>query len=540
MSNPTKFDANGPGVLERIAAASRRNRISRREFMVEASAAGMTIATASALWAQNAAAETPKAGGTYRLGLHDGNTADQMDPGRYQSVGEIQMAHTHRSYLTEITAENGLGGDMADAWSATPDAKVWTFELNKNATFHDGRKFTANDAIASLNHHRGENTTSAAKPLLESVENIRADGDHAIVIELNQGFADLPWVMTDYHLAMLPANEDGTIEWENGIGAGPYVIENHQAGVASTLARHDGWHREGAYFDKVEFTVLNDPNARQTALVTDAVDAISSVDLKTLSLLSRSRDVEVENVPSGSAITLPMFCDHSPYDNVHVRLALKHAIDREEIIEKILFGTGTPGNDFHVSPNMPYWPDIEQRTYDPDMAKFHLKEAGMDSLDVQLSAADSVLPGAVDMVVLYSEQAKKAGINIKPVREPNDSYWADVWLKKPFVFVKWGARPTPDNMFTLAYKDDAPWNEAHWKNDRFNELLLLAKAELDETRRAEMYREMCQIARDDGGTIIPLFVNFVYARRSNVRRGASLAASWETDGARSAHRWWFA
>lgn len=71
-------------------------------------------------------------------------------------------------------------------------------------------------------------------------------------------------------------------------------------------------------------------------------------------------------------------------------------------------------------------------------------------------------------------------------------------------------------------------------------MLLLAKAELDETLRGEMYREMCQIARDDGGTIIPLFVNFVYARRSNVRRGESLAASWECDGARSAHRWWFA
>ena len=533
-------NAENSTVVKRITAAGRRNRISRREFMVEATAAGMTIAAASSLWASNAAAETPSQGGTYRLGLHDGNTADQMDPGRYQSVGEIQLAHTHRSYLTEITADNGLGGDMADSWSATPDAKVWTFELNKDATFQDGRKFTASDAIASLNHHRGENTTSAAKPLLESVTDIRADGDHTIVIELSQGFADLPWVMTDYHLAMLPANDDGTIEWDTGVGAGPYRIENHEPGVSSNLVRHDGWHREGAYFDSIEITILNDPNARQTALVTGAVDTISSVDLKTLALLSRSRDVDVENVPSGSAITLPMFCDHAPFDNVDVRLALKHAIDREEIVEKILFGTGTPGNDFHVSPNMPYWPDIEQRKYDPDQAKFHLKQAGMDELNVELSAADSVLPGAVDMVVLYSEQAKKAGINIRPVREPNDSYWADVWLKKPFVFVKWGARPTPDNMFTLAYKADAAWNEAHWQNDRFNELLLLAKAELDETLRAEMYREMCQIARDDGGTIIPLFVNFVYARRSNVRRGESLAASWECDGARSAHRWWFA
>ena len=69
---------------------------------------------------------------------------------------------------------------------------------------------------------------------------------------------------------------------------------------------------------------------------------------------------------------------------------------------------------------------------------------------------------------------------------------------------------------------------------------LMAKAELDETRRAEQYREMCQIARDDGGTIIPIFVNFVYARNKKVQHSGNLAAAWELDGGRGYHRWWFA
>ena len=530
-----------PELIAKMAEAARHGKLSRRDFMHYSIAAGITATSASALWTTEVSAQTPKKGGTFRYGVHDGNTSDTYDPGKYQSVTEIQVAHTHRSYLTEITSDNNLGPDMATGWSATPDAKVWTFELNKNATFHDGRPFKAKDAIASLNYHRGEKSTSAAKALLTSVTDIKADGDHTIKIELNQGFADLPWIMTDYHLAMVPANDDGTANWKGGMGAGPYKIVNYQPGVSCNFERHDGWHREGAYFDKIEMTILNDPNARQTALISGQVDAISSVDLKTMALLGRHPQVEVENVPSGSAITLPMFCDVAPFDNVDVRLALKYAIDREEIIKKIVFGTGIPGNDFHVSPNMPYFPkDIPQRKYDPDKAKFHMKKSGLGSIDVSLSATDSVLPGAVDMVVLYSEQAKKAGINIKPVREPSDGYWSDVWLKKPFVFVKWGARPTPDNMFTLAYKADAAWNEAHWKNERFNELLLKAKAELDEKRRGEMYHEMCSLARDDGGTIIPMFVNFVYARRKNVARGKSLASSWELDGARGTHRWWFA
>jgi ABC-type transport system substrate-binding protein len=78
--------------------------------------------------------------------------------------------------------------------------------------------------------------------------------------------------MTDYHLAICPANDDGTIDWQSGDGSGPYKIDRGEFGVSWELSRHDGWHGEGAYFDNLEMIVLNDPNARQTALVTGDVD----------------------------------------------------------------------------------------------------------------------------------------------------------------------------------------------------------------------------------------------------------------------------
>jgi len=189
---------------------------------------------------------------------------------------------------------------------------------------------------------------------------------------------------------------------------------------------------------------------------------------------------------------------------------------------------------------MPYWPDdIPQTEYDPDKAKSLLKKAGAEGLSVDLKVADSVFSGSVDMCVLYSEHAKASGIDINVVREPNDGYYSDVWLKEPWCVVQWGARPTPDVMYSLAYKDDASWNESHWQNERFNELLLQAKAELDNDRRAEMYAEMATLARNDGGTLIPMFPNFVYARRKNVQHGPDLAPSWQMDGARACSRWWF-
>ncbi|MSU91405.1 peptide ABC transporter substrate-binding protein [Rhodobacteraceae bacterium 2CG4] len=528
-------------IVAEIMAQARARKIGRRGFMEGMLATGATVTGASALWGSKVAAQTPKRGGTFRAGLHDGNTADSLDPGTTESVYMIQLNHATRSYLTEITNTNELGPDLADSWEATQDdASEWRFVLNPDATFHNGNKVTPEDVVASINFHRGEATASAAKALLTDVSDVKADGDNAVVVTMASGNADLPYLMSDYHLVILPAKPDGGIDWESGVGSGPYKIVNHEPGVRSELERHDGWHREGAWFDGVSMLALNDPNARQTALITGEIDAVSLVDLKTVGLLQRAPGVLIDDVASGAHITLPMFVDVAPFDDLNVRLALKHAINRQEIIDKILFGHGTIGNDHPIAPSLPFHADLEQRTYDPDKANFYLKEAGMDSLNVQLSSADSVFSGAVEMCVLFSEQARPTGINIEVVREPNDGYWSNVWLVKPFVFVAWGARPTPDVMFSLAYKADAAWNESHWQNERFNELLLLAKAELDEAKRAEMYAEMQLLCRDDGGTIVPVFNNRVMARRDNVMHEDSIASNWELDGARAYQRWWFA
>lgn len=526
-------------LIDKLATAAREGKISRRSFMNYSVAAGMTATGATGLWSKSAKAE-PKRGGTFRIAQHDGNASDQHNPANYVSFADIALAHTFRAYLTMINPDQTLGPDVASEWSATPDAMEWRFKINDNATFHSGGKVTATDVIASINHHRGADSGSAAASLLEGITEIVDNGDNSVTFKLSAPNADLPWIMPDYHLPILPANDDGTLNWQSGDGCGPYVLKNFEPGVSASLVRHEGWHGEGAYFDAVEFQIINDPNARQTALITGDVDACSLIENKTMALMARDPNIAIDNVPSASCITLPMHTNTAPFDNPDVRMALKLAINRQEIVDKITFGAATMGNDFHHSAAMPYFPDdIPQREFDPDQAKSLWKKAGMEGTTVPISTADSITTGAVDMLVLYSEHAKAAGIDIKPVREPNDGYWSDVWLKKPWMMSNWGARPTPDVMYTLTYKSGAPWNETYWENDRFNELLTMGKGELDDAKRGEIYREMGMILRDDGGAVIPYFPNFVYARRANVKHIGQLAASWHMDGARGASRWWF-
>ena len=182
------------------------------------------------------------------------------------------------------------------------------------------------------------------------------------------------------------------------------------------------------------------------------MDAVTDIDLKTASMLARAPGVILDDVPSGTHITMPMFCDVAPFDDVNVRLALKHAIGRREIVDKILFGRGTMGNDHPIAPTMPYHADLPQREQDLDKARYHLKKAGHDRLAGADLCERHALVGGHEHVLAVSEQARPAGIDIKVNQEPADGYWSDVWLKKPFCVVSWAGRPTPDVMFSLAYK----------------------------------------------------------------------------------------
>ena len=527
-------------MISSAVAEATSGRMSRRRFMEFMTALGLAPVASSGLWVQ-AAQAAPIRGGNFRVGIHDGNSSDSHDPGTYATRQMVYLAHQYRSYLTLIEPGGALGPDLATEWSPNKDATEWTFKLNPRAYFHSGRQVKASDVVASMNFHRGEKSTSAARDLVRQAVDIVADGDSTVVFKLGAGIADWPWLMTDYHLAICPAKEDGTIDWESADGSGPYKIVEGEFGVRWMLTRHDQWHLEGAYFDTVEFLVINDDTARQGALLAGTVDAVSAVGLTTLSSLEKVPGIKIDNVPSAAAITMPMLCDRKPLDNVDVRNALKYAIDREDIIKRVMRGNATIGNDFHLSPAQPFFPSsIPQREYDPDRAKSLLKKAGMSKLSIAISVADSLFPGATDMCTLYQQHAKAAGIDITVVREASDGYYSDVWLKKPFCVASWGARPTADVIFTEAYKSKVPWNESRWESAQFDKLLLQAKSEIDEAKRAEMYGEMCSIARDNGGTLIPMFLNFVYARTSKVKHGEKLAANWELDGARGPSRWWFA
>lgn len=511
-------------------------RINRRTFFQSAAALGLCASIPSVMMPGVASAETPKKGGRFRLGVTGASTTNNLDPAIQLAVmTQAIVFGTLGNGLVEIDADGNPVPELAESWEASADAKKWTFKLRKGVEFHNGKTMTADDVIYSLNWHRKEGTKSAAKALVEAITDIKKDGD-SIIFDLESGNADFPYTLSDYHLLIGPADTD----LAKGIFTGAYALKDYDPGVRALATRNPNYFKtDRAWFDEVEIIGINDVNARTNALKTGEIDAMNRCELKTAHLFKRMPGIKLLRQDGFKHFTFAMHTDLEPFNNNDVRLALKYGIDREQLVKTILHGYGTVGNDHPISKaNRYHAAELEQRKYDPDKAKFHLEKAGLKELTVKLHTAEAAYEGAVDAGVLYKEHAAKAGITIDVVREPDDGYWSNVWLKKPWSAVYWAGRSTEDMMFSTAYAKGAPWNDTHWDNSRFNELLIAARAELDEKKRRGMYVEMQQLVRDDGGVVVPMFSADLAAASDKVGHG-KLAANWELDGLRAAERWWF-
>lgn len=530
--------------LQKLEKQLRSQQIDRRSFMMGALALGLTVPAASAI-VSKAEAATHKKGGQFVMGLTGAGSGDTMDPAQILDSYMINVSFGQlRNCLTEIDSNNQLVGELAESWDASDDASQWTFKIRKGVEFHNGKTLDSTDVVESIRHHLGEDSKSAAKGIISAIQEVKEDGKDTVVFKLSGGSADFPYIMSDYHLSICPAKPGGGIDWESGVGTGGYVLQSFEPGVRTVTKRNPNYWKEGnGHFDEVVSLFIADVTARTSALRTGEIHAMQNVDLKTVGLLGRTPGIKVFKSTGNQHVTLPMFSDQAPFNNNHLRLALKYAIDREEWLRVILKGYGELGNDHPIGPANQFRAteeEIPQRAYDADKAKFHMKKAGLDSVDLKIHMAATAFEGAVDAGSLYAEKAKAAGINLTVVREADDGYWSNVWMKKDWVGSYWGGRPTEDWMFSQVYASDAEWNESHFKHEKFNKLLIEGRAELDQAKRREIYVDMQRILHDEGGAVIPLFMSYVHAVTDKLNLPENMASNWGFDGEKAAERWSFA
>ena len=494
----------------------RAGRIGRRELLGRAAAAGAGAALLSSIAASEDAyaAETPRRGGTMRLGIGGGSTTDSLDPATWNDSVGTTGGFAFFEPLVETGAGNTPEPGLAASWEAKPGATEWIFNLQKGVTFHNGKTFTADDAVFSINMHRGK-TKSGAAGVFSAITDVRKTGDNQITVSLKAADGEFPAVLTDYHCRMVP---EGTTDFSKPVGTGAFTVAGYQPGVRVQGARYANyWRKDRGFLDAFDLTVINDSTARLNALMSGQVDAINRVDAKVANLIKAKKGFELVVSPGGWHTVVSLMQDKGAmFENHDLRLAMKYGIDREQVVKTLMGGYGSVGFD-HPIPrgDANFNTALKPIPHDPDKAMFYLKKSGFAGT-VTIQSSEAAFNGAVDMATLFQGNLAKAGLKVDVKKEPADGFWSNVWLKGACVVSYWAGRTTATQMLDVGYGPGAPWNESHYQNPKFTALLNAARAELDAGKRKSILFEAQALMSDDVATLIPAFRNSLDAHNAKV------------------------
>lgn len=509
--------------------------LARRQLIMGTAALGL----GGSLLPQAAGAATaPKKGGTLRIGMEGGSPSDNLDPRTIADSIPLVISLMLWNNLVEIADNGDAVGELFEKWEVKPGATDWVFTLRQGIHFTSGKTLDADDVIYSLNLHRGD-TKSPAKPQLADVSEIKKLSANQVQIVLRKGNIDLPFNLSDFHIVVVP---NGTTDFSKPDGTGAYTLDVFQPGVRATFNRKPGtyWKPDRGNFERVELRYIADASARTQALVSGQVDVINRVDPKTAGLLARNKSLRLSRTPGmGNRFAFVAHTDKAPFSNKDLMLALKYGIDRQKIVDNVFAGYATPGNDHTVGGKMKFY-DKAQHTiaYDPDKASFHYKKSGYTG-SVELQVSEGAFSGATDAGQVYQESLSKAGISMNLKRVSGDGYWDNIWLKQPFCAVYWANRPTVDVQLSTTFKADSPWNDTHFNNAEFEKLMVTARVELDEKKRATMYARCQELISQNAGMVCFAIQDYLDACNTRLQ-GLGPSGRFDMADARIPEKGWFA
>ncbi|MCP1463279.1 ABC transporter substrate-binding protein [Pseudomonas sp. S3E17] len=472
---------------------------------VAAAGAGSLFGAAGKLLADDQASPGKgKPGGRIRVAGMNSSTADTLDPAKGAGSTDYTRQYMFYNGLTRFDNHMVPQLELAERFD-TSDATLWVISLRKEVTFHNGKSLTSADVVFSLLRHKDPITGSKVLPLAEQFIEIKASGEHEVQIRLNGPNAELPSILAVSHFLIVP---EGTTDFNQGIGTGPFKVKEFKPGVRSVAVRNTNYWKPGLpYLDEIEFIGIADEPSRINALLSGDVQITNEVDPRSTVRINASSKHQAISAPSGNYTDLIVRQDQLPGKSPEFTQAMKYLLDREQVKSAVFRGFAVVGNDHPISPGSRYYnADLPQIVYDPEKAKFLLKKAGMESITMPLIASPAAT-GSVDMAVLLQQSAKQIGLKLDVSRLPSDGYWSNHWMKHPLSFGNINPRPSADVMFSQFFQSSAPWNESAWKNDQFDQLLLLARGETDDAKRSKMYADMQTLVHDHCGIGIPVFIS---------------------------------
>ncbi|WP_371228034.1 ABC transporter substrate-binding protein [Roseovarius sp. 2305UL8-3] len=444
----------------------------------------------------------------HEVGSGSASSLDPISKGRVFQITEKIM-----SRLVRPDMDGRPSPDLAVSWSANDDATEWTLELRDGVTFHDGSTFGSEDVVYSLERVLDPEMDSPARSAIAMINTVEAVDSDTVKLTLDGSFADLPLLLMDYRLRMIPEGAGDTIA-TTGIGTGPFKVVSFNAEGTTKLEANLDYFEGAPGVAEMEIIGITDGQARLQALLGGQIDMERGITAQQSVMLEGSDKFDIQTIPTGNWRGLIFRTDVAPFDDPRVRQALRLAADRQGMVDLVMAGRAVVACDTPVGPGDQYRADIDC-PQDIERAKALLAEAGhADGLDIDLHVA-TLEPTWPILAEVYQNQAAAAGIRVNIVQVPSDGFWSEVWMQKDAVTTRWNERPA-DQALNEIYLSTAKWNESFYKDPAFDALLAQARQELDFDKRRALYVKAQEHLWETAGTLIPYHVTRLVGTTSRV------------------------
>lgn len=416
-----------------------------------------------------------------------------LDPtaGAAAAIDEVVYANVFEG-LTRI----GSGGEvlpaLAESWEISEDGKTYVFKLRQGVKFHDGSDLDAGDVKFTLDRARADDSANAQKPLFAAIDTVEATDPATVTVTLKQPQGAFLYNM-GWGDAVIVAPESADGNKENPVGTGPFKFQNWAKGSSVTIVKNPEYWGEPASLEKAEFRVIPDAAAAVPALLSGDVQAFPNAPVgDALPQIEADPRLKVVIGATEGETVLSTNNKKAPFDNLKVRQAIAHALDRRAIIDGASEGKAGVPIGSHFSPGNEAYVDLTG-TYPHDVAKAKelLKEAGLEN---GFKATLKLPPPryARDGGQIIASQLKEVGIELELISVE----WAD-WLQQVFTDKNYDlsivSHTEPNDIGIYARKG----YYFQYDNPEFDKVIAALDIENDQAKRNDLYRQAQEIIAKD-------------------------------------------
>ena len=506
--------------------AWRDDRVSRRAMLQVLGVGAAGLAGLSAGLPGLAHAQTPKRGGTIKIGSFQ--NIDTLDAHNTTFITACGIHNNIYNGLLKITSSDGKSvdfkPDLAREWEIQGD-RVHVFRLHKGVTFHNGDPCTSADIKWNLERVKDKAQAPIHAWKLALLESIETPDPQTIKLSFAKPYPFLRVAFTGSTgraatiLSPRAVKEKGKAYGRNPVGTGPFKFVEWKEGDFILLERFANyWETDAAggklpYLDKVLIKFIIEPSTLVAALKTGEVDGVNSVSPQFMAELRKDPKLNALSAVGGNWRCLHMNLAKEPFSDKNLRKAVAFALDRQEILNRVEFGEGIVAHG-PISPPMGGFYDAAFETgkngqyFDLEQAKRVVKQSKYASgTEVMLLSGNAgTAPRQAEVI-----QAQLAKIGVKVNIELADApTFRRRWLQEKqwdLVGIQWDADLDPDETLYPELHSTEAWNAGKWVNADFDKMVEGARSENDFKKRKKFYEEAVRLIVDDAPVAILMHLN---------------------------------